>query len=192
MMFHLKTNILTCLVIVTCFLKDGKCGVRNCNLIPLQISKSAQTESKIQYRDQTPCRSTTSYSIGNSEEEFLRAFVLCKENGMELATITSEEEQVALEKYMKGPDNDEVGTGANNRFWLGGTRLGSRNKNEFLWLTTGQHFHYTNWHPNQPDNYDNKEECLQLAYYSNDKYLWNDMRCDLKMKYVCQRTLECC
>ncbi|XP_030758962.1 uncharacterized protein LOC115884505 [Sitophilus oryzae] len=69
-----------------------------------------------------PCPNKTTYYVSSTQVEFVRAFVLCKERDMDLASIMSEKEELALKKHMEGTSKQ---AGPHNGFWLSGTRWGS-------------------------------------------------------------------
>ncbi len=93
----------------------------------------------------------------------------CESIGGYLATITSQEEQQAVENILE--------SGNKNSYWLGARKTGS----EFKWVS-GEQMTYTNWASDQPDNHANQEETLMI--YKNRNPLcnstntfgrWNDL-----------------
>lgn len=81
----------------------------------------------------------------------------CEELGGHLVTITSNEEQEAVEKLIEG----QVRIG----YWIGG-----RKDDASIWIT-GEDFVYSNWEPGEP-NEDGGEDCYEI--YTN-KGTWNDL-----------------
>ncbi|QMU54491.1 MAG: hypothetical protein GKS07_06095 [Nitrosopumilus sp.] len=75
-----------------------------------------------------------------------------------LATITSASENAFVTALLPH----------DSRAWIG---LSDKNsEGEYYW-TNGEPFEYSNWNPNQPDNYNNDEDYVELLQYSGK---WND------------------
>jgi len=97
------------------------------------------------------------------------AVLFCKNQGANLVTITSEDENLfVLENF--NPAHD----GLANWCWLGAT---DRNQEgEWEWIT-GEKWNYTNWNGGEPSNatqFDpNGEDYVHIFAYSNGK--WNDV-----------------
>ena len=88
----------------------------------------------------------------------------CVNLGGHLATITSQEEQSAINGLL----NDSA---AKNGYWLGGIRSGD----SFAWIT-GEQMNYTNWDSYQPDNDNGVEDKVMLYSYNGSKHgKWNDL-----------------
>ena len=66
--------------------------------------------------------------------------------------------------------------------WLGGTDVTSRD-NRWLW-SDGSPFSFKNWRKNEPNNDREIEDCLEL--WKND-FVWNDIKCSTRMRFVCQK-----
>lgn len=95
---------------------------------------------------------------------------------MELVSINSEDEYNNLMKIIsesKYPRAD---------YWTSGTDFG--NEGNFFWATNGNNFNKVTWHRNQPDNYQNMENCVQLSSWDNS-YKLNDSVCDTSMLFIC-------
>ncbi|KAK3610047.1 hypothetical protein CHS0354_032404, partial [Potamilus streckersoni] len=57
-------------------------------------------------------------------------------------------------------------------------------ENEWRWM--GQNgasrpIMFTNWAPNQPDNFSDIEHCLEVVNGH-----WNDEKCDAKRSFICE------
>lgn len=95
----------------------------------------------------------------------------CEEAGGHLATITSREEQDAI--------NKTIGTGSLNGYWIGGYLAGG----QWQWVT-GEAWNYKNWATDQPDNYLGEETKLMVYRISNPNArstalgTWNDIKED--------------
>lgn len=70
------------------------------------------------------------------------------------------------------------------RFWTSGADLAL--EGQFSWYSTGKLFEYTNFRTAQPDNYENKEQCIE---FSNDAK-WNDNSCSTPLYFICERDLS--
>ncbi|XP_061183004.1 perlucin-like protein [Saccostrea echinata] len=69
-------------------------------------------------------------------------------------------------------------------FWIGGTDAVV--EGEWMWVTTGQNFTYSNWAPGFPDDYRKNEDCAHL--YKAQHFEWNDEDCDHRMCFICELT----
>ena len=46
---------------------------------------------------------------------------------------------------------------------------------------------FTSWYSRQPDNYWNKEDCVEMWPFATHKGKWNDVDCSGEMGYICQK-----
>uniref|UniRef100_A0A8C7SIP8 C-type lectin domain-containing protein n=1 Tax=Oncorhynchus mykiss TaxID=8022 RepID=A0A8C7SIP8_ONCMY len=102
----------------------------------------------------------------------------CLERGADLVIINSDKEQKFLFDLKRG-------------VWIGLTD--SVNEGTWKWvdgtpLTTGY------WSPNQPDNGDGKpeygeEDCVHIHEEQSPRTSWNDLSCDSKLNWVCEKVL---
>ena len=86
----------------------------------------------------------------------------CEKLGGHLATITSAEEQRAIE--------DHLGEPICNNYWIGGYRDGD----SWKWITD-ESFEYTNWESGEPNNYGGSENYVHMfgdGYKTRGR--WND------------------
>lgn len=62
-----------------------------------------------------------------------------------------------------------------------------RNEGHFKWTDTGYPYdlNYTNWHPNQPNNVGDNQDCLLLEY-KDVKYEWGDVNCQDLHPFICE------
>ncbi|ERL89763.1 perlucin-like protein [Dendroctonus ponderosae] len=129
------------------------------------------------------------YVVSFENTNWYQALINCKTSGMELASIHSEEEQTALEEYLKKNDH-------NKGYWLGGTKEGN---GEYYWATTGIKMVYSKWLFMQPDNakfdhnFNQGEHCVAwgMPTYSPTPAGWNDLTCSVSLPYICQRIEYC-
>ncbi|KAG2466118.1 MRC1 protein, partial [Polypterus senegalus] len=45
---------------------------------------------------------------------------------------------------------------------------------------------YTNWGPNEPNNYLGRENCVEMGITANGSSYWNDLNCDAMRDWICQ------
>lgn len=129
------------------------------------------------------------YYVSFDLQNWMGAFINCKNAGMELVSIPTEADQENLEKFMLQHGYDEG-------YWTSATNLGNGN---YYWASTGNAVVYMKWLPNQPDNAslpENKhrgEHCIQWGIYrtSPKPIGWNDLACSYKLRYICQETITC-
>lgn len=55
-------------------------------------------------------------------------------------------------------------------------------------MSTLEKMGFTDWSPNQPDNYMSHQDCAM--FFLSDNYHWNDHYCDVKAGYICEREYE--
>ena len=91
-----------------------------------------------------------------------------------LVDIKSEEQNNALyeEAYRKRKLH---------QLWIGLNDIAK--EGEFV-TTSGEKPCYTNWHPNEPNNYAGSEDCAVVFWRESTK--WNDLPCHVKRNFICQ------
>lgn len=98
---------------------------------------------------------------------------------MDLLTITSYDEEQAIENYIKDTSYET------KEFWISANDLAT--EGSFYWLATGKMLEYTNWSPGEPNNDrnidPNGEHCVYRSGYNKR---WNDDRCILKLYFICE------
>ncbi|VEN40799.1 unnamed protein product [Callosobruchus maculatus] len=103
---------------------------------------------------------------------YYRATQYCRFHGMHLASITSQEENDKLEKYIKdfGTDLAEEG--------------------HFFWMSTGRPITFTNWNAGEPNNFEyengEQENCMELWNRDGKGMKWNDSPCSFETYFVCE------
>jgi len=73
-----------------------------------------------------------------------------------------------------------------DHFWLSGTNFGAEVSTGFYWSATGSPMEFTDWSAGQPDNSGNNEHCLQWHQPAGDRRYWNDLNCDIKLRFICE------
>lgn len=72
--------------------------------------------------------------------------------------------------------------------WTSGNDLGLEGK--YVWMNTGEEFTYENFDVYNPDNYLNKEHCIDLRCAFN--YQWDDTPCLRELVFICRQKKETC
>ena len=99
------------------------------------------------------------YSVYDSETWYSNADAIAREFGGHLAAITSQEEN----DFITGL----LAAGKHDAYWIGGTD--TTTEGTFVW-STDEEMIYTNWREEQPDNYLEKEDYIEM----NKNGFWND------------------
>ena len=99
------------------------------------------------------------YEVYSGQTNWKAAKIFAEKNGGHLVTITSSEEQNAIQELV-----------SEGNYWIGATD--EAEESVWKWVTD-EPFVYSNWHPDgQPDNWDGKEHYAHV--YGNSGY-WNDL-----------------
>ncbi|XP_055376702.1 uncharacterized protein LOC129608924 [Condylostylus longicornis] len=113
---------------------------------------------------------------------WFKAAQYCRYHGMHLSSISSQEENDRLEKYIR-----DFGLG-HEHFWTSGTDLAD--EGNFFWMANGRPITFTNWNAGEPNNfrYENGEEenCLELWNRDGKGLKWNDSPCSFETYFVCE------
>ncbi|XP_039755583.1 low affinity immunoglobulin epsilon Fc receptor [Pararge aegeria] len=113
---------------------------------------------------------------------WFKAQQYCRFHGMHLASISSQEENDRLEKYVR-----ESGYGREH-FWTSGTDLAE--EGNFFWMANGRPLTFVNWNAGEPNNfrYENGEEenCLELWNRDDKGLKWNDSPCSFETYFICE------
>ncbi|XP_041987360.1 uncharacterized protein LOC121739101 [Aricia agestis] len=113
---------------------------------------------------------------------WFKAQQYCRFHGMHLASISSQEENDKLEKYVR-----ESGYGREH-FWTSGTDLAE--EGNFFWMANGRPLTFVNWNAGEPNNfrYENGEEenCLELWNRDDKGLKWNDSPCSFETYFICE------
>ncbi|XP_066957099.1 alpha-N-acetylgalactosamine-specific lectin-like [Macrobrachium rosenbergii] len=92
--------------------------------------------------------------------------------------------------YVKITTHEEfnfVGSQVKASAWIGLDDLAA--EGNYTWVLEGNQQTEpprTWWHPNQPDNHGGAEDCIHYWIRDDKKPLWNDHRCHMKFRYVCE------
>ncbi|XP_065357569.1 lectin subunit alpha-like [Calliphora vicina] len=101
----------------------------------------------------------------------------CASMNMSLVTIDSKLKSEEITALL-----NEI-FGKKTHLWMGGTVNGD-NPRQFVWISTGRKFTYTNWGNAQPDFAGNNEYCAQTGW--TNAMEWNDNKCFNKLGFMCE------
>ena len=60
------------------------------------------------------------------------------------------------------------------------------NEGVFRYESSGQTLTYSNWNPNEPNNWENREHCGELYVGHSTAGKWNDGDCSQKIAFACE------
>lgn len=144
------------------------------------------------------------------QTSWYKAFQHCRYLGMNLISISSQEENDRIEQQIQDEGNkcsntelldfnnliSIVFSGHDDKdFWTSGTKLG--NGQTYNWMGNGKLVQYSNWALGQPDNHlwgDEYENCINIIYKKagRDGLKWNDATCESNFHFICeQEQVEC-
>lgn len=123
--------------------------------------------------------------IGDREVQFQRvpqnwftAYEICRSVGMQLLTLTTEEETDQIYKLAESFPPMSA-------FWVAANDLG--HEGDFVWTTTGTKLTTARWYEGQPDNAGGIERCVEIAYiWNGTDPSWNDVPCAIEIPFFCQ------
>ncbi|XP_060561250.1 protein jagged-1-like [Ruditapes philippinarum] len=116
------------------------------------------------------------YYLNKNKLNWTDARKWCLERSSYLAEVESDIENRFLQKIASDAGYDCY-------YYIGLNRLNS--DNTWKWNTSGNSVHYSRWYVNQPDG---DGRCGQ---YTSDWYKWNDIPCERKHCFICERTDSC-
>ncbi|CAG2193307.1 CD206 [Mytilus edulis] len=125
----------------------------------------------------TPCPAgwtafqTWCYKVYNTEKTWMIAREYCVNIGADLLSIHSEQEAVFVRDTLSGSNS--------HSFWIGLNDF--LKKSSFRWSDNSA-YDFSKWNPNEPNNYNGKEDCVQISY----KYRWNDLPCFSQLQFICK------
>uniref|UniRef100_A0A4W5QKA4 C-type lectin domain-containing protein n=1 Tax=Hucho hucho TaxID=62062 RepID=A0A4W5QKA4_9TELE len=101
----------------------------------------------------------------------------CLERGADLVIINSDKEQTFLFNLKM-------------RLWIGLTD--SVNEGTWTWVD-GTPLTTRYWHKPQPDNAGptGNEDCVEIRTDQRPLEAWNDLSCDSKLNWICEKSLAC-
>ncbi|KAM7360675.1 lectin subunit alpha-like [Cochliomyia hominivorax] len=124
----------------------------------------------------------TFYIEHEHKYDWFQSFAICTRMNMALA---------AFDSKIKW---DDVLNMINKQFgrklllWTSGYAVGEQR--EFIWMTTGEEFTFTNWTTGNPDFSQKSEYCVQIG--SGPYSEWNDNTCSKKFGFICEYKKQEC
>ncbi|XP_025099806.1 perlucin-like [Pomacea canaliculata] len=112
------------------------------------------------------------YNYVSTKATFPEAMGLCIREGYDLLEINSASEASFIQKFVKANNSTSAWIGVNDLVVEG------------QWVSSSEltPLKYNNWGPNQPDNYENEEDCAE--FYPNLD--WNDYSCRKRNDFICE------
>ncbi|XP_062614265.1 C-type lectin lectoxin-Phi1-like [Saccostrea cucullata] len=101
----------------------------------------------------------------------------CSGIGGKLAEIETEKENDFIVNNSLS-EATTVGDGV----WVGGTN--KETEGLWKWASTNTNITFFNWKENEPNNYLEQENCLELA--GMEGWLWNDNYCEHSLRFLCE------
>ncbi|XP_060067342.1 perlucin-like [Ylistrum balloti] len=125
---------------------------------------------------------TSCYFFVDIQEAWQDASSHCEAFDAQLAAIETEREDNFIRNHLLILHAHD--STASVRYWLDGTDIAT--ETEWTWAYSEEPIiGYTNWCPNQPDNYNSVEDCLRLARFCG--FGWDDGNCEAKHFFICER-----
>ncbi|XP_023023105.2 macrophage mannose receptor 1 [Leptinotarsa decemlineata] len=108
---------------------------------------------------------------------------LCQEQSMKLVSIQNSEKNEDISRLLQN-NNLSDGEGA----WTSGNKIADGTT--WTWLD-GSKITYLNWGPGEPNSYGGNESCIEVFKRNTDAF-WNDLSCDYKRAYICEKIENQC
>ncbi|KAJ8937495.1 hypothetical protein NQ318_011494 [Aromia moschata] len=109
---------------------------------------------------------------------YYQALQFCRYHGMQLLSITSNEENEFLQsEIVKSGIVDPA-------LWTSGTKM--PDGTQWIWMSTGRPLIYTNWGIGEPNNAQN-EQCISVRL-TKQFFTWNDLNCGSQSYFICENT----
>uniref|UniRef100_A0A182N7X8 C-type lectin domain-containing protein n=1 Tax=Anopheles dirus TaxID=7168 RepID=A0A182N7X8_9DIPT len=118
--------------------------------------------------------------------DWFGAVSFCHSIGMEMAEVLNAAEAQALREVIQEEEDDSVEE--RPFYWIGANDLGVQGTHR--WALTGRLVQYTNWADGEPNNARGEEgqfPAERCAAVGGEAHQWNDFRCTLNKKFVCQK-----
>ncbi|XP_017768251.1 PREDICTED: C-type lectin 37Db-like [Nicrophorus vespilloides] len=118
------------------------------------------------------------YFESDYKASWFNAFVACRNMGMELLSIDSDEEFDKIHEFVKEKMNYRNGL----TIWTSGVM---KQKGQFIWINTGNPVTLSKWWSGTPNNYGGHEFCMHV-WLKHKQFLLNDAECQMESYYICE------
>ena len=115
---------------------------------------------------------TPTYVVQVEQKTHAEAIKVCKSLGRQLFEPTQSSANIKVTALAKAKGVTS--------FWIG--IHDKANEGQFTYESNGQTIGYKNWRPNKPNNSGKSEDCAHM-YHGK----WNDLRCNYKLSFVCEK-----
>ena len=117
------------------------------------------------------------YFYSTDKESWNDAEEYCQEEGGHLASVNTP----AIQEYVKY----ELKRRSMDSAWFGGNDI----EEEGVWKwTDSTPWEFTDWAPNEPNNYAGQEDCLE-QHWEGLELIWNDRPCTYNEPFVCSKNI---
>lgn len=127
---------------------------------------------------------SSKYFIPNFKANWFKSVEYCHYIGQRLAVIETGQAETNLYSAIRASDAFNA---LSTRVWVGANDLAD--EGNFHWHATGKRIRYANWNPGQPDNWDSRENCVEVGI-NTIGYLyawrWNDDDCKTLHYFACE------
>ncbi|MDT0559695.1 lectin-like protein, partial [Ichthyenterobacterium sp. W332] len=123
------------------------------------------------------------YYLSNSTVLGSEVITVCQSNGGNPVTVNNSDENEWIKNAVYATP------GNNNIHYYIGLNDGAQ-EGEFVWAD-GDDCEYRNWFNNEPNDFNNNEDCVEVGFFSSDRSKWNDIFCTTGHKFVMEITPDC-
>uniref|UniRef100_A0A3P9JMY0 C-type lectin domain-containing protein n=1 Tax=Oryzias latipes TaxID=8090 RepID=A0A3P9JMY0_ORYLA len=110
----------------------------------------------------------------SSSMTWAEAESFCRSIGANLASVRNHFENTELLSLIKQRQ------GRYKPAWIGGSD--AQTNGVWFW-SDGSNYQYTNWCPNEPNNHNGQQKCLQMNF--SDRKCWDDVECWIRRPFIC-------
>ncbi|XP_011485494.1 galactose-specific lectin nattectin isoform X1 [Oryzias latipes] len=110
----------------------------------------------------------------SSPKTWAQAESFCRSIGANLASVRNRFENYKLLRLIKKKQGRFTPT------WIGGSD--AQTNGVWFW-SDGSNYQYTNWCPNEPNNYHGRQHCLQMNF--SYRRCWDDVECWERRPFIC-------
>ncbi|XP_032438599.1 uncharacterized protein LOC116732488 [Xiphophorus hellerii] len=125
------------------------------------------------------CAQSRQYYFVNTSLNWTEAQRVCRRDYTDLATIESTAD---VDDFLSTSSN------TTGKAWIG---LYEDNLNTWKWSLNDSSFYgpgeysFRNWAPNEPNDYEGQQRCVQIYSSSNSRGQWDDNWCKVTLHFVC-------